>query len=70
VTSVPNFKKIHQPLRIFLERNKHKDTMSHAYNQLEGAQGMKMGRGEGGDNKQLKRKVFSNSEAAICGQTG
>jgi hypothetical protein len=31
---------------------------------------MKVGRGEGGDNKKLKRKVLSNSEAAIFGQTG
>ena len=44
--------------------------MSHAYNQIEGTQGMKVGRREGGDNKKLKRKVLSNSEAAIFGQTG
>jgi len=70
VTSVPNFKKIRQPLPILLERHKHKDKMSHAYNQIEGTQGMKVGRREGGDNKKLKRKVLSNSEAAIFGQTG
>jgi hypothetical protein len=69
MTSVPNFKKIRQPLRIFLERHKHKDTMSHAYNQIEATQRMKVSRRKGGDNKKLKRKVLSNSEAAIFGQT-
>jgi hypothetical protein len=51
VTSVTNFKKIPQPLWVFLERHKHKNTMSHAYNQLEGTQGVKVGVGKGGDNK-------------------
>jgi hypothetical protein len=51
VTSVPNFKKIRQPLWVFLERHKHKDMMSHAYNQLEWSQGVKVGGGGGGDNK-------------------
>jgi len=56
VTSVTNFKKIPQPLWIFLERHKHKDTMSHACNQLEGNQGVKVGGEEGGDNKNEKEK--------------
>jgi hypothetical protein len=68
--TVPNIKKIRQQLRILSERQKHKDTMSHAYYQLEGIQGVKAGRGEGGNNKKLKRKIFSNSEAAFVGQTG
>jgi hypothetical protein len=29
-----------------------------------------VGRGERGDNKKIKGKVLSNSEAAIFGQTG
>jgi len=70
VTSLPNFMKIRQLLPIFLERHKHKGTMSHAYNQIEGTQGIKVGGREGGDNKKLKRKVLSNSEADIFGQTG
>jgi len=43
--------------------------MSHAYNQIEANQRMKVSRREGGDNKKLKRKVLSNFEAAIFGQT-